>query len=140
MRWGYIINNSNGNKLSTAITAIIHYTVLIINQILLKLVLLLPGAKQKSLVAMENARLVTKVNIPYEDVKYKTEFGMEFMVSADKFHELALVFWREIWKTANIGGAAPNSAVIDVSTGQHANMLDYQHGDRPLVVTFGSCT
>ena len=91
MRWGYIINNPHGNKLKTAIAAIFHFTVLIVNQLLVSLVLYIPGAKKESLEAMEKSRLVTKANIPYKEIKYQTNYGMEFMASFEKLEEVAIV-------------------------------------------------
>ncbi len=46
--------------------------------------------------------------------------------------------WSDSFKTAKLGGKAPNPQVIDVRSGQLVNLI--QNGVRPQIINFGSCT
>lgn len=46
----------------------------------------------------------------------------------------------DFYKAAHLGGPTPNTEVIQPDGQRRARILDYSHGQRPLVLNFGSCT
>ncbi|KAA0708183.1 Thyroxine 5-deiodinase [Triplophysa tibetana] len=47
----------------------------------------------------------------------------------------------DFFKTAHVGGAAPNTEVVPLDDSDRAHrILDYARGKRPLILNFGSCS
>uniref|UniRef100_A0A671MG29 Iodothyronine deiodinase n=1 Tax=Sinocyclocheilus anshuiensis TaxID=1608454 RepID=A0A671MG29_9TELE len=49
----------------------------------------------------------------------------------------------DFFKTAHLGGAAPNTEVVPLDSAQRSGaqrILDYARGRRPLILNFGSCS
>lgn len=46
----------------------------------------------------------------------------------------------DFFKSAHLGGGAPNTEVVTLEGQRLCRILDFSKGHRPLVVNFGSCT
>uniref|UniRef100_A0AAY4BBF6 Iodothyronine deiodinase n=1 Tax=Denticeps clupeoides TaxID=299321 RepID=A0AAY4BBF6_9TELE len=46
----------------------------------------------------------------------------------------------DLFKTAHVGSAAPNTEVVVLHEPKRARILDYARGRRPLILNFGSCS
>ena len=69
-------------------------------------------------------------------IKDRMSFIGTYRFVRDKFHSALL----EVDRVAKVGMPAPNVDVIDLLLNKSANLLDYQDGNKPLVLNFGSCT
>lgn len=92
---------------------------------------LLPSTRKKMVVRASAA--VAGSGIPGEDVA-NSVINLSFMKT----------IWRakydDILKEAKLWGVAPNPKVISLDGETTHALMDFQHGERPLVVYFGSCT
>ncbi len=62
----------------------------------------------------------------------------EFLYTWKMLYVIFQSRWSDAFKTAKLGGEAPNPQVVDVKTGQLVDLI--QKGIRPQVINFGSCT
>lgn len=65
---------------------------------------------------------------------WKSLFGMQMFKSYQK------IILRQLEKEAYVGRKTPNPLLFSADGSATHRLLDRAHGDRPMVVNFGSCT